>query len=350
MDDTFRQPITVQPHRGDSEDVKHTYLPVVPEFLRAGFPLRFDVYHRTASDRLELLYAKGSRLPSDIREQMRREVNGMLYVRGDQKGTLLEHEENVLAELLEDKVVPIEQKCEALQDVTTGLSQELYYHPSAENIRRQRRNVSRLVDFAVKDRSALHGLVRLAHHDYYTYTHSVNVGVYGLAIAMMHFPEKTGEDLHDLTAAFFLHDLGKCRVSPDIINKPGPLDDTEWLEIKKHPSYGFYLLEREKIVSPTTKMVVMQHHERLDGKGYPNGLREDGIHPFARICSIVDAFDALTTNRTYRKAHTPFEALMIMREQLDAQFDSTLYKLFVLQMQNDRQKNGDPKTPAHRAA
>jgi len=329
--------LTVRPYTGEAGDGKHTYFPIPSSFLRPKHVLNFDVYRRTSTNTLEVFLRKGVSPTSLFPEQGGPDQLDNLYVRADQRDALIDHEEEVLLEVLDDPLVPMDGKCSAIQHVATSLTQEMFRDPSAVNISRQKRNVFRLVDFTMRDKTAVQRLVSLAHHDYYTYTHSVNVGLYGLAVAT-HLGSQVQNDLHELVAAFFLHDIGKCLVSASVINKFGPLNEAEWAEMKKHPAYGVAILTREHMINEVARVVVLEHHERVDGKGYPNGIRRGEIHPYARMCSIIDAFDALTTNRSYRKGHTPFQALQIMREEFDMQFDPAFYKAFVLQLQKGRQR------------
>lgn len=324
---------------GDTVGEQHTYFPIADEFLRPGCQLAFDVYVRDQSDMLVLGMKKGDCVDADIQEFIRKgNYKNRLYVRGDERPALIDHEESVLLEVLDDGALPVEQKCVALQQVTVLLSQQMDRDPCSANIARAKNNINRLVDFSLKQRSALKGLVRLVDHDYYTYTHSVNVGLYALTIAMAHYGGKIGHNLHEIASAFFLHDIGKCRIRPEIINKPGPLDDAEWEEMRRHPDYGQHILARENLLSQEAQIVIAQHHERPDGKGYPKGLSGKHIHPYARICSIADAFDAMTTRRSYRDPQTAFESLKAMKEAIGEQFDSTFYRIFVLQLRQGRQR------------
>lgn len=325
--------------QGEVTEEKQTYFPVVDEFLRPGCQLGFDVYVRDQSDMLVLALKKGDRLDGGIQEQIRKgNLKNRLYVRGDERSALIAYEENVLLDVLDDGALPIQQKCAALQQVTVLLSQQVEKDPSSTNIIRAKHNIYRLVDFSLKQKTAMKGLVRLVDHDYYTYTHSVNVGLYALTIAMAHYGRSIRHNLHEMAAAFFLHDIGKCQIRPEIINKAGPLDEPEWEEMRRHPDYGQHILARENLLSQEAQIVIAQHHERPDGKGYPKGLSTKHIHPYARICSIADAFDAMTTRRSYRDPQSAFEALKAMKEAIGEQFDSTFFRIFVLQLRQGRQR------------
>ena len=189
-----------------------------------------------------------------------------------------------------------------------------------------------MVAFALGTDAALHGLVRLTHHDYYTYTHSVNVGLYSLAIAMSVFDGQSDHDIHQVAAAFFLHDIGKCRLPKEIITKPGSLDEREWEEMKRHPVYGEQTLRQEGSLTSEARIVVLDHHEQIDGLGYPRGLGGDEVHVYARICCVADVFDALTTRRPYGETFRPFEALKVMQDSMPGHFDPAIFEALVVQL------------------
>lgn len=131
-------------------------------------------------------------------------------------------------------------------------------------------------------------------------------------------------------AAFFLHDLGKVKIDQEILNKPGKLTEEEMEEMRRHPGHGFRLLHATKQLSEECRIIVLQHHERSDGSGYPRGLREGEIHSYGRICSVADVFDALTSDRPYRKALPPFDALKLMRSEMSHHFQKDIFEKFVL--------------------
>jgi HD-GYP domain-containing protein (c-di-GMP phosphodiesterase class II) len=108
--------------------------------------------------------------------------------------------------------------------------------------------------------------------------------------------------LAELAAGALLHDIGKRHIPPHVLNKPGKLSDDEWELVREHPTSGFReLVARDDLTWPQL-MMVYQHHERLDGSGYPAGIHGDEMHPWARYCAVVDVFDALTCQRPYRRA------------------------------------------------
>ena len=335
--------IKVEQYSGEERDGVRLYLPLVPEALMSRQPLYFDVYEKLATDEIQLLLPKDSDVPPAIQSFVRmrkREAAKRFYLPASQKEDLSRYLEDILPDLLSDSDVPVAAKCNVLQNVTTHLSQEMFDSPTPLNIQRQRQNVEQMVDFTLHEPAALKALLGLTHHDYSTYTHSVNVGLYALTIAIEHLYSigaSSKTTLQRIATGFFLHDIGKSLVPREVINKNGPLDEQEWAEMRKHPAHGHALLREEGNLTQEVGTVVLQHHERMTGRGYPAGLKGDAIHLHARICSVADAFDALTTRRSYKSAVKPFDALGIMKKDMYAQFDPDVFQTFVLLM---RKKTG----------
>jgi HD-GYP domain-containing protein (c-di-GMP phosphodiesterase class II) len=156
-----------------------------------------------------------------------------------------------------------------------------------------------LVDIICAEERTVTSLFKLLSHDYYTFTHVTNVCVYTLALASR-LGISNHQELIALGAGAILHDVGKRKVPAEILNKRGRLTKREFSLVKAHPINGFRdLCDRPDLTWPQL-MMVYQHHERLDGNGYPVGVGQDDIHPWARICAVADVYDALTSRRAYR--------------------------------------------------
>ncbi|TWI60088.1 HD-GYP domain-containing protein [Halalkalibacter nanhaiisediminis] len=163
-------------------------------------------------------------------------------------------------------------------------------------------------------------------YDNYIFTHSLNVTVYTLGLAVdLGFNEK---QLIEIGMGALLHDVGKLSIPAEILNKPGRLTDEEFAIIKTHAKAGFDMLRRSPNISLLTAHCALQHHERLDGTGYPQGLIDENIHIYAKIIGIADVFDAVTSNRVYRKPMLPHEALELLYAGVGTQFDHTLIDAF----------------------
>jgi len=237
---------------------------------------------------------------------------------------------NALKDAIEDKTMPPEKKAVTVYEHSHQLMIKLFAEPTAAAIGASKEAIGNLADLIIADDETALNLLKITSHDFYTYTHSVNVGVLGISLAKRLYGKSNDHDMRELGAGFFLHDLGKVRVDSAILNKPSRLDDGEMNKMRIHPYQSFRILEASSHLSLECRVIAMQHHEREDGTGYPRRLKGNEIHDYARICCIADIFDALTAERSYKKALTPFQALQIMKEQLLGHFHKEIFTNFVL--------------------
>jgi len=162
--------------------------------------------------------------------------------------------------------------------------------------------------------------------DAYTSMHAENVMAYSTALARaLRLKE---DEIDHIRLGALLHDIGKISIPDAILRKPGALTDAEFREMRLHPPVGDDLLSGVRLLE-SARVVVRHHHERWDGKGYPDGLKGDQIPLAARVVSIADAFDAMTTDRPYRKARSFEEAVGELRKGVGTQFDPQLVKVFI---------------------
>lgn len=164
-------------------------------------------------------------------------------------------------------------------------------------------------------------------HDLYTFVHCVNVALLSTLIGTL--AKLTRKQLSELCIGALLHDLGKLDVPVSILNKPARLTDEEFATVKKHPQTGAQRILASHVPDAATYAIVaQQHHEHMDGTGYPNHLKGNQIHIYGRISAIADVYDALTSARPYKKAYTPAVAYNIMTKCSPGQFDKNLLNLF----------------------
>jgi HD-GYP domain-containing protein (c-di-GMP phosphodiesterase class II) len=163
-------------------------------------------------------------------------------------------------------------------------------------------------------------LFRLARHDFNTFTHITNVASYGVILAER-LQLCGGSELETLATAAMLHDIGKRFIPASILQKPSKLDPEERAVIETHPQRGYEELCGRDDMNHEQLMMVYQHHERFDGKGYPVGYQGEEIHPWARMLAIVDVFDALTGTRPYRKPATSRDAMDFICNNAGTHFD-----------------------------
>ncbi|MFP4199725.1 MAG: HD-GYP domain-containing protein [Halanaerobium sp.] len=162
--------------------------------------------------------------------------------------------------------------------------------------------------------------------DMYTYSHSLHVGI--LANTFGKWLDLNENKISNLTTAALLHDIGKSRLKNELITKPSSLTPEEYEEVKKHSRYGYELLKKSSRFSKNIMAGVLTHHEHYHGGGYPLGLEGEEIPLFGRIIAICDTFDAVTTDRPYQEAVSPFTAIKMLEEDFDS-FDHRLKMLFI---------------------
>jgi HD-GYP domain-containing protein (c-di-GMP phosphodiesterase class II) len=177
-----------------------------------------------------------------------------------------------------------------------------------------------------RNEGALISLVRLKKQDDYTYMHSVAVCALMTALGRQLNLSKT--EIRQVGLAGLLHDLGKAKVSLDILNKPGALTDDEFKLIKLHPEKGHEILVQANVNDTITLDVCLHHHEKIDGSGYPHQLKDLDISLYAKMGAVCDVYDAITSNRPYKLGWEPGMSLTRMA-QWKTHFDQTVFEAFV---------------------
>ncbi len=187
--------------------------------------------------------------------------------------------------------------------------------------------VEEISESVMRQPHALISLARLKNADEYTYMHSV--AVCALMIALARQLGLDDDMVRECGLAGLLHDLGKMGIPNKILNKPGKLTDEEFTTIKSHPQIGARVLMDNPLVSPMVLDVVLHHHEKVDGSGYPHKLAGDTISLFAKMGAVCDVYDAITSNRPYKKGWSPAESIRKMAEWSKGHFDEAVFQAFV---------------------
>jgi HD-GYP domain-containing protein (c-di-GMP phosphodiesterase class II) len=162
--------------------------------------------------------------------------------------------------------------------------------------------------------------------DEYTAGHLARVSRYGAEMLKLLVPEHASDP--KMQYGFLLHDIGKLGVPDAILSKAGPLTDREWEKMRRHPEMGVRIISGIPFLE-STRTIILSHHERWDGEGYPERLAGEDIPIGARVFSVADAFDAMTTNRPYRAAMTIDVAVDELRKQAGAQFWPDAIEAFI---------------------
>ena len=175
-----------------------------------------------------------------------------------------------------------------------------------------------LMDAILKNDALAVDIDTLKVSDEYTFKHSVDVATMAMVIAKKH--GLSDREVYEVGIAGLLHDVGKSKIPNTILNKPDRLSDEEFDIVKQHSLYGYQILEKKEDISEHIRLGVLQHHEKIDGSGYPLRVPGEKICLYARILSVVDIYDALVTERPYKKAFSKRDAvemIMAMTDELD---------------------------------
>ena len=215
----------------------------------------------------------------------------------------------------------------ALKEITKIVLQDFFADPgSGEKMKEINTMVNHIIECIMENGDVIYTLLSLKGYDYYTYTHSVNVAALsvglGIAIGLKR------DDIEKLGVGALLHDIGKSAISHEILNMQGRLSDVQFNIFKNHVVEGEKIMRAHKSFPEESFSAIMQHHEKLSGKGYPYGLSGEKILLFGRISAIADYYDVLTTRRYYKVAYQPFQALLKMSGET-GNYDSDLLMTFI---------------------
>ncbi len=311
-------------------EISPDYLPISPSSLRTNTTVGCDIYllaKTTAEVRFVLYCMRDAVFDDEKKNMLVAQKIKSLFIKKDEQRVFFEYLENNFQHIISDTSIPTDERTKVVHGAATNLVKDLFSDPKSGVIERTKEFAHNMVDYVIKDGKAAESLLKVAVHEYHTYTHSVNVAAVGTL-----FGQELGlgvKDLKGLCAGILLHDVGKTRISTDILNKKGKLTKEEFDIIKKHPEYGIEVLEETGVQFKEERIVTIQHHENDDGSGYPYGLKKDEIHLCGKIARVIDVYDALTAKRSYADAIRPFAALREMKEVMLHCFDTELFKKFI---------------------
>ena len=183
------------------------------------------------------------------------------------------------------------------------------------------------VDEITKEIDILTQMRLLKKKDDYTFNHSLGVSV--LATSLAKWLKYSEEEIMEVAIAGLFHDIGKLKISDNIINKPEDLTDEEFEIMKKHSFYSYEMLSASERFNDDVLLGVLQHHEKMDGTGYPNGVKGDRIHKYAKIISICDIYHALTSRRVYRDRESPLKVAEYIRKEGFQTLDPHMTQVFL---------------------
>jgi len=214
-----------------------------------------------------------------------------------------------------EKMQAPKERINSIHDIAASFTKYLYegdLTPSC--IKKAEMIAASLVDCVQEDPTCVKEISGLNDHDAYTYRHSVRVSSYACAIAIYMGVTDVAQ-LNAITLGGIMHDIGKSMVPLTILNKAGPLTDFEWQLMRSHPKNGYEKI-KDMVNGHIPREIALHHHEKLNGKGYPDGLDAHSIITEVQIATLADVFDALTSSRSYQNKRTRYEALDFIKHKM----------------------------------
>ena len=302
-------------------------VPVSIETLRPNSVVEFDLFLGGAAAQKPVLFRE-RRFPIEADDLAGLAESGVqtLYIAPEETAA---YERYLREQVIFDRSIPAPNRYKLLRDVCrASFLEALRSNCPAKMVESAVRMAAELVEVICDDDLLLADLFAVMQHDYCTFTHVTNVCAYSVALAQALGVNDRAE-LTKIAVGALLHDIGKRHVPSAILQKPGKLTSREFEVVKKHPRDGFEELAGRADLEWGQLMMVYQHHERPDGGGYPVGVEEDELHPWAALCAVVDVFEALTSERPYRTAAPVGQALGYLYAKAGKQFNEGIVQCWI---------------------
>lgn len=289
--------------------------------------ITFDVYINEHGQ-FALLIVSGSTVQAQTLDKLH--VGGLkeFFIPRIQRDAFNTYLQKYLGYLSKSQTISLHDKAQIIYSSARGVIKNLFDTPESPQALNEGKKIAlHIMDKVLSEPRAFLLLLQVSSYDYYTYTHSINVSLYAIGIGK--YLKLPTEQISYLAKAGILHDLGKSKISGDIINKPGKLTDEEFEVMKSHPIYSHDILVAQGETSAEILSGVKHHHEKRNGLGYPDKLTKDQISFTAQVLAVADIFDALTTRRSYKDACPTFAALRLMRERMTEHINPEIFTAFV---------------------
>lgn len=320
---------TVEAGESKAEFPKMDYIALPLDSLQMDAIFDCQIYLQISPGKYLKYRNPGFPFDEETRRRLADRKHAFVYVKAETSDKLSEYLEMNLNATLSDKNATMDKKTSVVYSTATYMVKSLLVNPASEKaVKHAKGTVDSTIGFIIDQPDALRHVLGISSVDYRTFTHSVHVMTYAVALGLAtgYLP---GKKLNELGYGALFHDVGKSYVNKTVLNKDGPLTKDDFETVKVHPELGHEALKSTGELSPQVLDSVLHHHEKINGSGYPSGLAGEKIGLDVRIISIVDIYDALTTNRVYRDAYQAFPALQIMRDMVDVSIDGGVFRDFV---------------------
>lgn len=285
--------------------------------------------------RYVLFKQAGEPISQEQLNQLSRDGHRAVFVPGEHRTETHNILADTLGDILQDQSLEPMAKSQKVYRTACNVIRHLFeVNPDNKTFMATANKVSNAVaDLVTKDPMASMCLNRLRSYDYTTYSHSLNVCILGLGLYQHMNPSSESETMRDLSRGLLLHDIGKTDLPTELITKRGPLSSDEWDMMKSHTTKGYQRLQFERLISEDAREIALLHHEAIDGSGYPLGKTKKEIPFTSRLCKVVDVYDALSSNRSYKDAYSPYQTLQVMITEMKHQVDDRVMRELIVYLE-----------------
>jgi putative nucleotidyltransferase with HDIG domain len=304
------------------------FTPISKDILKEAEHFNFNIYTEVEDKVFSVLLKKNEPFNSTTHTFLTSKNDSNVFIKAEDKKLYQEYIEKNITAIIDDPAINLDTKASFINQIASVAMNDLFENEiSTENIVHVNSIIDNSIHLILNDNKAMYSMLKVTSYDYYTYTHCIDVAAYAIGFGV--FLGLNEYELSILGKAAMFHDIGKKEIDHNIIAKNGSLTYEEFEIVKKHPQLSVKILQELGENDETLLEIIEQHHEKIDGTGYPYGLKDKEIHDFAKIVAICDIFNALTTRRTYKDRMSTFYTFNIMFNEMKNKLCPKYLKKFV---------------------
>ncbi|MRR14119.1 HD domain-containing protein, partial [archaeon] len=320
------------------------YYSIPAHWMCPGKRMPFGMYRKTKSGEVILSHEPNRiYVPAD-NDLLDENYSPLVFLKRDSRGELLYYLDKNLDEIISDPRMRPSEKAEVFYYLAYRRLRTAYKNPGKISFAGMKQLIALMIEQIMGDKETFRqvflliqdNICRTVEHPESAILHSLNVGILSTFFVSKVLTQLSRRIIEDISMGYFFHNIGMMRLPQKVANYKGTLNTAAWSIIKLHPAWG---LEAVKGVQDTSRMmahIIMDHHEKTDGGGYPKALKGDDIHFFVKVCSVMDTFDALISDRSYRHAINVVDALKQIKQKVPREYDPGIFtKLIRVFLEND---------------
>ncbi len=309
-------------------EIQGKYIPIdIQSFRNVTRDISFDIYLKLSGDNIAHVFSRSTGLDYKRLAQYIQKGIRELYIRVEDEDAYKIFISATTDSIFNDPRVSPEKKTATLLNMTEQNMSELFsqFNIAEETAHKAQTVVRSYVNLMIESPKTLGIILQLVSHGEYLYYHSIAVSIFSMFIAKAsgQFHQKFMETVG---MGGFLHDIGSTQIKKEVVSSPTALTEEQWCEMRSHTQLGLQMIQNTPGIPAEVCYIVYQHHEKMNGKGYPNGIFGPNIYYPAKIVAIADALSALISKRPFRPAYSVKEAIEIIRTE-EGHFDKELVKL-----------------------